>query len=137
MAAPSRADTGAPRPRPAAPRCAWTVIALASRTSAMAARLVNGLSGGAPGEAIARPLQREHQRAILARHSRGTAHDDHLVAHLERFLRHARVAELRRAAPLDGPPLRDALVVGSHDMHERMGIAIDELHQLAFELHFP
>src|SRR4029450_863495 len=96
--------------------------------------LFNYLPRRPPGEPIGRTSQLDHQRPVLTRHAGRPSDDDHFIADLERFSSHALIGQLSAAAPLDGPPLLDAVFVGSLEVHEGMRVAVDELHQLSFEL---
>src|SRR5262245_17388135 len=94
----------------------------------------NLVRGTAPVEAIGGTREVDHQHAILAGHARWTAIDDHLVADLQRIALHARLRQLTRAAPLDGPSLHRAALIRGLDVHERVRIAIHELDDRAIQL---
>ena len=72
-------------------------------------------------------------RVILGVASRISG-DDHVVAGLQRLARHALSAELESSAPFDGVADRVALLVFPFDVHERVRVAKQELHQVAFDL---
>src|SRR5215471_3055386 len=61
------------------------------------------------------------------------AGDDDVVAWFERVAGHALLVELQSRAPLDGVADGVPLRVLALDVHERMRVAEEELHQLAFD----
>src|SRR5882672_5107769 len=86
-------------------------------------RLIEGFAGTpAPVEAVGVALQVLHPQAMVGRVAARVADDRNRVADVERLVRQALIAELRGAAPLDGPALELTLVVRRLDVHERMGV---------------
>src|SRR6187549_4154921 len=87
----------------------------------------------APTEAIFRTLQTNHSHAMVIRVTSRTSRDDDKVARFERVSRDPLDIELTCATPFDGIPNRRAVLLLDQYVHERMWIAVQELHQLTFD----
>src|SRR5437773_6549931 len=86
-----------------------------------------------PRESVGRPLQRHHAQAMVGGIASRVGGDHHDVAELERLARDACAPELTDAGPLDRPPHHLAVLVRRLDVHERMRVAEEELHELALD----
>src|SRR5262245_50878356 len=88
----------------------------------------------APRKPVGRTSQLDHQGSELTGHAGRTSDDDHFIADLERLSSDALIGQLSSAAPLDSPPLFQAVFIWSLEVHEGMRVAVDELHQLPLKL---
>src|SRR4029079_17785121 len=81
--------------------------------------LVEGLARfAAPTKSIRWPPKRNHADPVVGRIATGITGDHNHIAGLQRFASHALSAKLSGAAPLHGPPLHHALLIGCFDVDE-------------------
>src|SRR5258708_3779162 len=73
----------------------------------------------APFPAVGRPGDGAHPQPVIFRVAARVSGDDHVVAGLQRFARHALPIELQAGAPLDGEAHGVALRVLALDVDER------------------
>src|SRR5579871_3265112 len=91
------------------------------------------LERSAPLPAIGRTGDADHTETMIFRVAAGVAHDDHMVAGLQRVTRHALTSELTACAPLHRVALHFALGILGFHLDERMRVAEQELNQLPFD----
>src|SRR5215831_2843045 len=87
----------------------------------------------APLPAVGRPGDGAHPQSVIFRVAARVPRDDHVVARLQRLARHALAVELQARAPLHRIPHGVALRIFPFHVHERVRIAEQELHQVAFD----
>src|SRR5438105_2780378 len=102
----------------------------AFRMSLNSSRLVEG---AAPLPTVGWPSDGAHPQPVIFRVAARVARDDHVVARLQRLARHALAIELEARAPLDRVAYRVTRGILALDVHERVGITEQELHQVAFD----
>src|SRR5262249_51377087 len=76
-----------------------------------------------------------HPKAMVFGSAAGIAVDDDVVADLERVAGDALLAKLSAGSPLDRPTRDGAARFLHFHLHEGVRIAIQELHQIAFDFY--
>src|SRR3954470_3697324 len=83
----------------------------------------------APLPAVGRPGDRAHPQAMIFGVAARVARDDDVVARFERFAGDTLAVQLQAGTPFDRVPHHLSLRVFAFDVHERMRVTEEELHQ--------
>src|SRR5438034_9162695 len=96
---------------------------VSSKIANVQCSFVISIKRAAPLPSVRRTRDVHHPEPVVIGIASGLADNDHFIAGFDAFACHTFLAQLSSSAPLDGPGLRDALLIRDLDVQERMRVA--------------